>query len=121
MCQPLPRVFRMWGVLSTRRDLHLPARRVLVLTPRSATRALNERREDLQKWLRHAFQMHCFSGPWEGDFPRYVWCKVGDVVYEARLVNRGQGQYKGWQLEVDEWPDGIEKFDWLEMAEDARE
>ena len=38
--------------------------------------------------------------------------KVGGVVYEACLVNRGLGQYKGWQSEPEEWPDGIDAFDW---------
>ena len=46
--------------------------------------------------------------------PRYVWCKVGSVVYEARLVNRELGEYKGWQLEDDEWPHSIDQFPWPE-------
>jgi hypothetical protein len=74
--------------------------------------ALSGRLGDIQRWLRHAFEVQCLGGPWEGGFPRYAWCKVGDVVYEARLVNRGLGQYKGWQLEPEEWPDGIDRFDW---------
>lgn len=74
--------------------------------------ALSSRLPEIQRWLRHAFRVQCLGGPWEGDFPRYAWCKVGDVVYEPRLVNRGQGQYKGWQLMTDEWPDGIDNFDW---------
>jgi hypothetical protein len=74
--------------------------------------ALNSRLPEIQRWLRHAFEVGCFGGPWEGDFPRYAWCKIGDTVYEARLVNRALGQYKGWQLELDEWPDGIDDFNW---------
>jgi hypothetical protein len=74
--------------------------------------ALNGHLDQIQEWLRQAFRVQCFGGPWEGDFPRYAWCKVGEIVYESRLMNRGLGQYKGWQLEPDEWPDGIEKFDW---------
>jgi len=27
-------------------------------------------------------------------------------------MNRTLGQYKGWQLELDEWPDGIDDFNW---------
>ena len=65
--------------------------------------ALSDRLGDIQRWLRHAVEVQCFGGPWEGGFPRYVWCKVGEIVFEARLVNRGFGQYKGWQLEPDEW------------------
>lgn len=45
--------------------------------------------------------------PWEGDFPRYVWYKHGDTVFEGRLVNRETGEYKGYPLHGDEWPDGI--------------
>ena len=74
--------------------------------------ALNGRLDEIQRWLRRAFELRCFGGPWEGGFPRYAWCKVGQIVYEARLLNQGLGQYKGWQLEPDEWPDGIDDFDW---------
>ena len=74
--------------------------------------ALNDRLNEIQQWLRRAIEVRCFGGPWEGGFPRYAWCMVGQIVYEARLVNRGLGQYKGWQLEPDEWPDGIGNFDW---------
>ena len=75
---------------------------------------LNDCLKEIQQWLRRAFKVQCFGGPWEGDFPRYAWCKVGEIVYEARLVNRGNGQYKGWLLEPEEWPDGISDFDWHE-------
>jgi hypothetical protein len=74
--------------------------------------ALNGRLGQIQEWLRNAFTLHCVGGPLEGEFPRYAWCKVGDIVFEARLVNRGLGQYKGWQLQREEWPDGIDAFDW---------
>ena len=73
---------------------------------------LNDRLSEIQRWLQRAFQLQCFAGPWEGDFPRYAWCKVGNTVYKARLVNRGLGQYKGWQLKPEEWPDEIDDFDW---------
>jgi hypothetical protein len=33
----------------------------------------------------------------------------GDTVYEGRLVNREQGQYKGYPLGEDEWPIGWRK------------
>ena len=38
--------------------------------------------------------------------------KSGDTVFQGRLVNRVSGQYKGWQLSRDEWPGGIDQFDW---------
>lgn len=76
--------------------------------------SLNSRLLDIQRWLRHGVAMGCVGGPWEGGFPRYVWCKVGSVVYEARLVNRELGEYKGWQLDHEEWPSRIDQFSWPE-------
>ena len=66
----------------------------------------------IQKWLQRAFELGCLGSLWEGDFPRYTWTKVGEVVYEARLVNSELGQYKGYQLNSDEWPDSIVDFKW---------
>jgi len=44
---------------------------------------------------------------WNGDFPRYVWFRQDDTVFEARLVNHVQGHYKGYPLNADEWPAGV--------------
>lgn len=71
-----------------------------------------DRLQQIQLWLRTAIRMQCFAGPWENGFPRYVWYKSGDTVFQGRLVNRVSGQYKGWQLSRDEWPGGIDQFDW---------
>jgi len=73
---------------------------------------LNDRQPDVQEWLQKAFALQCFGGPWEGDFPRYAWCRVDNIVFEARLVNRGLGEYKGWPLTEDEWPERIDEFNW---------
>lgn len=62
---------------------------------------------ELTGWLREALTAGSFGGLWEGDFPRYVWCRRGDVVYEGRLVNSGLGEYKGYPLAPDEWPEGL--------------
>jgi hypothetical protein len=35
-----------------------------------------------------------------GNFPRYVWCRRGEDTYEAMLVNKEQGQYKGYRWHV---------------------
>jgi hypothetical protein len=61
-----------------------------------------------QMWLREAISKGAVGAPWDGRFPRYVWYQDGDVVYEGRLVNRDDGSYKGYPLEDDEWPPGIE-------------
>ena len=60
------------------------------------------------RWLRCAIRRGATGGPWEEGFPRYVWYKDGDTVFEGRLVNRGAGSYKGYPLDMDEWPEGIE-------------
>lgn len=39
---------------------------------------------------------------WEGGYPRHVWYLDGDVLYEARLTNSGNGEYHGYPLE-DRW------------------
>jgi len=63
--------------------------------------------DELTSWLRDAIERAQFGGLWEGGFPRYVWYRVGDVCYEARLMNREQGHYKGYPLEETECPPGI--------------
>jgi hypothetical protein len=64
-------------------------------------------RETATEWLRAAMNKGVFGELWEGRFPRYVWYKDGVTVYEARLVNQETGEYKGYPLEVVEWPPGI--------------
>lgn len=44
------------------------------------------------------------GAPWEGGFPRYAWHREEDTVFKARLVNQGDGSYKGYPLKPDEWP-----------------
>jgi hypothetical protein len=39
---------------------------------------------------------------WEGGYPRHVWHLDGEVLYEARLTNSGNGEYHGYPLE-DQW------------------
>ena len=65
-------------------------------------------RELVSGWLRSAIRRGATGAPWEGGFPRYVWYKHEDTVFEGRLVNRGTGSYKGYPLGEDEWPYGIE-------------
>lgn len=67
-------------------------------------------REQLSNWLRTAFRLGAVGQPWEGQFPRYVWYRHAEVVFEGRLVNRIQGTYKGYPLAEEEWPDGIESI-----------
>lgn len=62
------------------------------------------------EWLRDAIRRGATAAPWEGGFPRYVWYKHGETVFEGRLVNRGNGSYKGFPLCKKEWPEGIEEM-----------
>lgn len=45
--------------------------------------------DELTGWLQQAIREGRTGGLWEGDFPRYVWHRVGQVPYEVRLVNPG--------------------------------
>ena len=58
----------------------------------------------LSQQLRVAILDGAIGGPLEGNFPRYVWAKVQDEWYEARLTNREQGQYKGYAIRLEEVP-----------------
>lgn len=71
--------------------------------------SLNGRLNDINQWLRRALQNGQFSELWDKErFPRYIWHREGDAVYEARLVNAGNGEYKGYQLQPDEWPEDFQ-------------
>lgn len=61
-------------------------------------------------WLREAIQKGAFGSYWEGTFPRYVWYKDGETVYEGRLLNCELGEYKGYPLERNEWPPDIARI-----------
>ena len=61
----------------------------------------------LTAWLRESIRAGRFGAPWEGDFPKYVCFVDGDTCYEARLVNRASGEYKGWELAPEERPEGL--------------
>lgn len=63
--------------------------------------------EEITGWLRTAIRTGFIGAPWEGDFPRYAWHRLDQVVYEARLVNQELGQYKGYPLRADELPEGL--------------
>lgn len=58
----------------------------------------------LTRWLRSAIRQGDIGTPWEGDFPRYVWYRHNGITYEARLVNKSSGEYKGYPLDPSEWP-----------------
>lgn len=61
----------------------------------------------LTAWLREAVANGQIGQVWDDDFPRNVWLKKSGIFYEARLVNRGNGGYKGWPLEEFEAPEEL--------------
>lgn len=78
--------------------------------PRGDASICPRERNDLDlvtDWLRSAIRAGSVGGPWEDDFPRYVWHREEGTVFEARLVNRGDGSYKGYPLTRDEWPEHL--------------
>lgn len=70
-------------------------------------RSLARKQVLVTRWLREAVRLGFVSAYWEGDFPRYVWHREGDFVFEARLVNQINGQYKGYPLNREEWPQNL--------------
>lgn len=66
-------------------------------------RSFIRRLDEINDWLKAAIRMGN-TGAWSGNFPRYAWHKEGDTVFEARLVNEGKGEYKGYELLSEEWP-----------------
>jgi hypothetical protein len=60
--------------------------------------------DQLTRWLRKAFRLGQVGAPWEGGYRRYAWYSHQGERFEARLVNRGMGEYKGYPITADEWP-----------------
>lgn len=64
----------------------------------------------LTAWLIAGIRKGCCSTFGDGEFPKYVWYKDVETVYEARLVNKSTGEYKGYPLSREEWPNGVENY-----------
>lgn len=59
-------------------------------------------------WLQEAIRLGQVSqDPAEAGFPRYVWAYQEDRWFEGRLINAGEGTYKGYPLGDDETPLGL--------------
>jgi hypothetical protein len=60
----------------------------------------------LQEVLREAISAPCVHVEFRGDFPARAWAFINGDLHEARLSNRGNGEYHGFPLEYQEqWPD----------------
>lgn len=64
--------------------------------------------EAVTPWLKEAISRGNVSEYWEADFPRYVWMRDGDFLYEGRLMNQVNGEYKGYPIEPDQAPRGLQ-------------
>jgi hypothetical protein len=60
-----------------------------------------------QAWLVIGLRLGNIGAPWEKGYPRYIWYLSGDIIYEARLVNRDTGEYKGYPLRREELPKNV--------------
>ena len=51
----------------------------------------------VERWFRDAIRAGQV-GAWDRGFPRYVWHREGEVVFEARQGAPGSGEYHGYPL-----------------------
>lgn len=70
-----------------------------------------DKQSGLTEVLKECIRNGSVGAPWEGCFPRYVWGQLDGQYYEARLVNKELGEYKGYPLDEDEMPRGIKGDD----------
>ena len=68
---------------------------------------LADRRELVEQWLRDAVRSGRV-GAWDGGYPRYVWHREGDIVFEARHGSPGSGDYHGYPLQPSQRVRGLE-------------
>jgi hypothetical protein len=57
--------------------------------------------------LRQALCNGHVSEAWEDGFPRYVWHKDGEVIYEARHTRGPHGTFHAYPIEKFQIPDGL--------------
>jgi hypothetical protein len=57
--------------------------------------------------LRRALTNGQVSEAWEDGFPRYVWHKDGEVIYEARHTRGPHGTFHAYPIEKYQIPDGL--------------
>ena len=63
-------------------------------------------RELVENWLRDAVEAG-HVGAWERGYPRYVWYRDGETVYEAGQGSPGSGEYHGYPLELEQAVRGL--------------
>ena len=68
---------------------------------------LADHRELIEGWLRNAVRTGR-TGGWDRGYPRYVWHREGEFVFEARQGSPGSGAYHGYPLEPAQQVRGLE-------------
>lgn len=67
--------------------------------------SLNWSQDTMTQWLQLAIIAGHFGAEWEAGFPRYVWYRDGETLYEGR--HSGNGEYHGYPLESGETVMGL--------------
>jgi hypothetical protein len=63
----------------------------------------------IMEWLRIGIQKGAISSL-RGEYPQNIWYLDGEILFEAVLTNKENGQYHGFPLEPFEWPEGIKEI-----------
>ena len=58
----------------------------------------------LTEQLRASIKDGIVSEIFESGFPKYVWGKMNNKIYEARHIGAPAGRYKGWSIEPASYP-----------------
>jgi hypothetical protein len=72
---------------------------------------LESAQDTLTAWLRQAIRIGNIGGPVESGFPRYVWFRDDNRVFEGRLTNQAKGEYKGYPIGQSEAPKDLKDQD----------
>lgn len=65
------------------------------------------RDEEATNALRKALLNGHISDVWDGEFPRYVWHKEGEVIYEARHTGGPAGCFHAYPIKSLQIPSGL--------------
>ena len=69
--------------------------------------------EQIRETLRQGFRRRCIGRDFEHGFPKYVWGWIGKTLYLGRHINGPAGAYKGFEVDLADYPDDPEgRLDW---------
>lgn len=72
---------------------------------------LNGKQDMLSEWVAEAIRKGAISGNFRGDYPSEIWYMTEDgKVYKGRITNQGLGEYHGFPIPKEEWPQKIEEY-----------